>query len=210
MQLPPDDEGLDLGDAPPLPDEGQELPGLPDDDILGNLFGDHLADADWLERSLADIAWEDSNNCALIRILPADDVVWMDISEVVDAVPLPDSLARTTCACQQKCVESVMAVAELTVRHLRDEVRDKSLLLELVKHAHLATVSPTSRRGRSRMWNIAGHNVCIDAFTVLLGIGSKRLLKIVKSMRTSFICPCLLYTSPSPRDKRQSRMPSSA
>ena len=24
------------------------------------------------------------------------------------------------------------------------------------------------------------------------------------------ICPCLLYTSPSPRDKRQSRMPSSA
>ena len=23
-------------------------------------------------------------------------------------------------------------------------------------------------------------------------------------------CPCLLYTSPSPRDKRQSRMPSSA
>ena len=25
-----------------------------------------------------------------------------------------------------------------------------------------------------------------------------------------FITPCLLYTSPSPRDKRQSRMPSSA
>ena len=24
------------------------------------------------------------------------------------------------------------------------------------------------------------------------------------------LCPCLLYTSPSPRDKRQSRMPSSA
>ena len=44
MELPPDDEGLDLGDAPPLPDEGQELPGLPDDDILGDMFGDHLAD----------------------------------------------------------------------------------------------------------------------------------------------------------------------
>ena len=26
----------------------------------------------------------------------------------------------------------------------------------------------------------------------------------------NFGCPCLLYTSPSPRDKRQSRMPSSA
>ena len=34
MELPPDDEGVDLGDAPPLPDEGQQLPGLPDDDTL--------------------------------------------------------------------------------------------------------------------------------------------------------------------------------
>ena len=91
MELPPDDEGVDLGDAPPLPDEGQELPGLPDDDILGDMFGDHLADADWLERNLEDIVVEDSSDCALIPILPADDVVGMDISEVVDAVPLPDS-----------------------------------------------------------------------------------------------------------------------
>ena len=61
MQLPPDgDGGLDLGDAPPLPDEGPELPGLPDDDM----FGDHLADADWLESSLANIVVEDSNDCA--------------------------------------------------------------------------------------------------------------------------------------------------
>ena len=185
MELPPHDEGLDLGDAPPLPDEGQELPGLPDDDM----FGDHLADADWLESSLANIVVEDTNGCALIPILPADDIVGMDISEVVDEVPLPDSLARTTCHCQQKCVEHVMAVAELTVRHLRDEVRDKSFLLELVKHAHLATVSPTSRKGRSRVWKIARHNVCFDAFMVLLGIGRHRLLKIMKSMRSSGICP---------------------
>ena len=164
MELPPDDEGLDLGDEPLLPDDG-----LPDDDI----FGDHLADADWLERSLADIEVEDSSD-ALIPVLPADDVVGMDICEVCDAVPLPDSLARPTCACQQKCVERVMKVADTTVRHLRDEVRDKSFLLELVKHAHSATVSPTgrrgrscmsptSRRGRSCMWKIA----CM----VLLGIG---------------------------------------
>ena len=138
MELLSDDEGLDLGDAPPLPDEGQELPGLPDDD----LFGDHLADADWLESSLANIVVEGSNDCALIPILSADDIVGMEISEVVDEVPLPDSLARTTCHCPQKCVEHVMAVAELTVRHLRGEVRNKNFLLELVKHAHLATESP--------------------------------------------------------------------
>ena len=29
-------------------------------------------------------------------------------------------------------------------------------------------------------------------------------------LRVDFASPCLLYTSPSPRDKRQSRMPSSA
>ena len=94
------------------------------------------------KRNLADIVVEDSSDCALISVLLADDVVGMDICEVCDAVALPDSLARPTCACQQKCVERVMEVAEPTVRHLRDEVRDKSFLLELVKHAHLATVSP--------------------------------------------------------------------
>ena len=168
MELPPDDEGLDLGDAPLLPDDG-----LPDDDM----FGDHLADADWLERNLADVVMEDSSDCALIPVLPADDVVGIDICEVCDAVALLDSSARPTCACQQKCVERVMEVAEPTVRHLREEVRDKSFLLELVKHTHLATVSPTGRSGRSRMWKIAGRNVCVDAFIVLLGIGEGGLLR---------------------------------
>ena len=32
---------------------------------------------------------------------------------------------------------------------------------------------------------------------------------LIRQRGTSFL-PCLLYTSPSPRDKRQSRMPSSA
>ena len=152
MELPSDDEGLDLGDAPLLPDEA----GLPDDDM----FNDHLADADWLESSLANMVVEDSNYCDSIPMLPADDVAGMDIYEVVDEVPLPDSLARTTCHCQQKCVEHVMAVAELTVRHLRNEVRDKSFLLELVKHAHSrrvstprASASPHSRaRASPRPW----------------------------------------------------------
>jgi len=82
MELPPDDWGLDLGDAPPLPDgvpdEGQELLCLPDDDILGDVFGDHLADPEWLERNLAGIVVEDSSDHALIPVLFADDV-GMDI-----------------------------------------------------------------------------------------------------------------------------------
>ena len=142
MQLPPDDRGLDLGDAPPLlPDEGQEVLGLPYDDVLGDVFGDHLADQEWLERNLADISVEDSSDYyygALIPGLPADDFGGMDICEVCEAVALPDNMSRLTCACQHKCVERVMQGAESLARHLRDEVRDKHFLLELVKHAHLA------------------------------------------------------------------------
>ena len=187
MELPPDDEGLDLGDAPPLPDEapseGRELPGLPDDDILGDVFGDHLADREWLERNLAAIPVEDSSSDL---VMPADDFSGMDIREVCEAVaPLPDDIVRLTCACQHKCVRRVMQAAESVVRHLRDEVRDKHFLLELVKHAHLATESPCTRH----KWKLAGHSVCSDAFSVLLGIGNKRLRKIMKSVRTSGICP---------------------
>ena len=97
MELPPDDGGLDLGDPPPLPDgvpgEGQELLGLSDDDILGDVFGDHLADPEWLERNLADIPVEDSSDhCygAHIPGLPADDFSGMDICEVCEAVAAGD------------------------------------------------------------------------------------------------------------------------
>ena len=39
------------------------------------------------------------------------------------------------------------------------------------------------------MWKIAGHSLCNDAFIVLLGISKTRLAKIMKSVRTSGICP---------------------
>ena len=42
-------------------------------------------------------------------------------------------------------------------------------------------------------------------------VGIAKLLNYVpRSFRAAQACVCLLYTSPSPRDKRQSRMPSSA
>ena len=44
-----------------------------------------------------------------------------------------------------------------------------------------------------------------------LAIFGVMLLGVVQVVeRSAFNYPCLLYTSPSPRDKRQSRMPSSA
>ena len=115
MLLPPDVWGFDLGDAPLLPDEGQEVLGLPYDDLLGDVFGDHLADQEWLERNLADISVEDSSDYyygALIPGLPADDCGGKDICEVREAVvALPDDIVCLTCACKHKCVERVVQVA---------------------------------------------------------------------------------------------------
>ena len=173
MLLPPDDWGCDLGDAPLLPDEGQEVLGLPDDDIWGDVFGDDLADREWLERDLAAIPVEDSSDL----VMPADDFSGMDIREKCEAMaPLPDDIARRTCTCQHKCVRRVMQAAESVVRHLREEVRDKHFLLEFVKYDQLATES----LGTRHMWKIAGRSVCTDAFIVLLGISRGRLGKIME------------------------------
>ena len=45
-----------------------------------------------------------------------------------------------------------------------------------------------------------------------VGIQHKNVLETIRKNQADFeeFGPCLLYTSPSPRDKRQSRMPSSA
>ena len=46
------------------------------------------------------------------------------------------------------------------------------------------------------------HSFCKDCLDDVITIEEGNIVSIS--------CPCLLYTSPSPRDKRQSRMPSSA
>ena len=48
----------------------------------------------------------------------------------------------------------------------------------------------------------SNQGVCADAIATLEGIDRETLDQLAVT--------CLLYTSPSPRDKRQSRMPSSA
>ncbi len=184
MELPPADEGLDLGDMLPPPDEGQMLPDLPDDDDVGDIFDDHLADPDWLDKNLAAVMEEDDNDHGLILVLPADDT-GMDICEVSESVALPGDVSHRTCGCQHKCIKRVMQEVEPLVRHLRGEVRDKHLLLEFVKHAHQAEQCPRTRH----QWKVAGRSVCSDRLIVLLGISQRRLAKTMKSVRTSGICP---------------------
>ena len=42
------------------------------------------------------------------------------------------------------------------------------------------------------------------------GLYSNPISKIIEKNNCTWFSPCLLYTSPSPRDMRRSRMPSSA
>ena len=49
-----------------------------------------------------------------------------------------------------------------------------------------------------------------DMMKVSLKTNTLQWQKIISTKTNSFLISCLLYTSPSPRDKRQSRMPSSA
>ena len=49
-----------------------------------------------------------------------------------------------------------------------------------------------------------------QCFIALQGLRSHGLDYIDEAIANGASCVCLLYTSPSPRDKRQSRMPSSA
>ena len=51
------------------------------------------------------------------------------------------------------------------------------------------------------------HNLSkgVNVFSSLIGYEET----VIPSVERAFLSNCLLYTSPSPRDKRQSRMPSS-
>ena len=50
----------------------------------------------------------------------------------------------------------------------------------------------------------------IDAKNAVVGRLATIITKILRGKNTAKFTPCLLYTSPSPRDMRRSRMPSSA
>ena len=65
---------------------------------------------------------------------------------------------------------------------------------------------------------IPGQRVLVLIYKKKKGFAEARIIKVLKQSPLAtearcdhyWICSCLLYTSPSPRDKRQSRMPSSA
>ena len=66
------------------------------------------------------------------------------------------------------------------------------------------------------VWNVVHNQVEVDVVLLLFSLGKEVLIDLDAIGMVEFLddlefpVSCLLYTSPSPRDKRQSRMPSSA
>ena len=96
----------------------------------------------------------------------------------------------------------------------KDEKTPGMTIDQIAQHAAIPTstvrlyqnkglISPPERRGRVGYYN-TGHQVRLQVIAHLQERGFS--LAAIKEVIDS----CLLYTSPSPRDKRQSRMPSSA
>ena len=59
-------------------------------------------------------------------------------------------------------------------------------------------------------WHVAGANATVEDVRAVLERHGARMEDPAVVMSSDGSMSCLLYTSPSPRDKRQSRMPSSA
>ena len=82
-------------------------------------------------------------------------------------------------------------------------------LLSVVPVQQLAMLHRRKQQQRDAQVKIAGVNPAWWGRRPLLLRLKPSLLLLTLQLRGQHLC-CLLYTSPSPRDKRQSRMPSSA
>ena len=94
---------------------------------------------------------------------------------------------------------------------------DEGLLRIHARGRHVLSIADSEKQLQVRLiicahMRDAGHRgvaatlVCLQAFCVLSGMEAQ----MREFVRQCLTVPCLLYTSPSPRDQRGSRMPSSA
>ena len=103
------------------------------------------------------------------------------------------SLRATTCCCGDRCWHDGLMKTVLVLASLRD------------LHEGFAWVMVIGN-GLAGVWALSAHRVealrgrALWWFTALAQV----------AIAVQVTMGCLLYTSPSPRDKRQSRMPSSA
>ena len=112
-----------------------------------------------------------------------------------------------------------IAVAGLTKKDINIELADGVLSVsydgpgtEVVNDNNEVVYQGIAQRAFKQQFTLSNDVVVqgADLINGLLTINLEKIIPDEKKPRTIEIKTCLLYTSPSPRDKRQSRMPSSA
>ena len=98
-----------------------------------------------------------------------------------------------------------MGMEEIVVMAMPVEAEPVTVSLRPPRRVHFENSLPEGLQDQVEFFNI--DDACnLDRAVKGSGATSSRASRLVKPD----VATCLLYTSPSPRDKRQSRMPSSA
>ena len=109
----------------------------------------------------------------------------------------------------------------------KDAVQQKKIVTIYTNYSPCDTINPNYSKSESCMKRIIEFLTAHDDITMNINYANEyqsgklddksditslkvKLDQLTRTNRLNIISPCLLYTSPSPRDKRQSRMPSSA
>ena len=85
-----------------------------------------------------------------------------------------------------------------------EKLKSQTIALFAIGSSYYATYVPLIHQGTISPWIILASNLILAITSVVFMVRNQWFRIPAMSMG------CLLYTSPSPRDKRQSRMPSSA
>ena len=109
---------------------------------------------------------------------------------------------------QRKAIKRGVQIVVATPGRLRDLIKRKAINIEEIEYVVLDEADEMLNMGFKEEIDDILSNTPDDKLTWLFSATMPReVRRISKSYMSE---PCLLYTSPSPRDKRQSRMPSSA
>ena len=96
------------------------------------------------------------------------------------------------------------------IAHLKPRFEDWALIKAQALITGKVNFQDNKLRVEFRLWDVlAGKEMLALAFTTV-PTNWRRVGHIITDKVYERLTGCLLYTSPSPRDKRQSRMPSSA
>ena len=133
------------------------------------------------------------------------------ISDALSCAPLfapkelPDLEIDTAISCLAKTSQPSLNIVYAAID---DDY--KKLIMDVKNNTCVSTYS-RALKGNMDDLSVSDGLVLLDSCRIVLPLSAiKPVLKLLHSSHSGITKTCLLYTSPSPRDQRGSRMPSSA